>query len=92
MLLQLKNFAIPGSSFTKAKPQHGFLKVAKLATLRFIFLPFYSRWWIQQTSRKVFIFILSLYFAQLINVIFYYIYTTNSTASEVSCFFYYVCN
>lgn len=72
-----------GSSFTKAKPQHGFLKVARLATLRFIFLPFYSRWWIKQTSRTVFLFILSLYIAQLINIIVYYIYTAHST-TEVS--------
>ncbi|KAF2885534.1 hypothetical protein ILUMI_20684 [Ignelater luminosus] len=62
---------VRGSSFTKAKPKHGFITVAKLATLRFFLLPLYSKWWVQQTSGKVFILLLSLYLLQLFNVSIY---------------------
>ncbi|KAL1492158.1 hypothetical protein ABEB36_012646 [Hypothenemus hampei] len=66
---------VRGSSFTKAKPQHGFLKVAKMATLRCFFAPIYAKWWIRQTSYPFFFFILCLYFVQVMNVVIFYIYT-----------------
>ncbi|XP_023018004.2 putative homeodomain transcription factor [Leptinotarsa decemlineata] len=60
---------VRGSSFTKTKPKHGFIKVTQLATLRLMFLPLYRKWWIEQTSRYVFGISLILYFLQVINII-----------------------
>lgn len=34
---------VRGSSFTKAKPKHGIITVARLASLRFLLLPLYSK-------------------------------------------------
>nr|CAH7750437.1 unnamed protein product [Callosobruchus chinensis] len=69
---------VRGSSFTKAKPQHGFIKVTKLATLRCIFFPLYGRWWIKQTSNYVFIITLIAYIAEVINIKYYFnTYTSN---------------
>ncbi|XP_039290801.1 protein phtf [Nilaparvata lugens] len=58
---------VRGSAFTKAKPKHGLVKVTRLAICRLVFLPLYSRWWAQQTSPKIFGFLLVLYFLQLFN-------------------------
>lgn len=66
-----------GSSFTKAKPKHGFIKVSKLATLRCIFLPFYGMWWIKQTSRYIFIVGFILYTLLIINIFIYVWFTTS---------------
>ncbi|KRT81525.1 hypothetical protein AMK59_5142 [Oryctes borbonicus] len=62
---------IRGSSFTKAKPKHGFLTVAQLATLRLIFLPYYSKWLVRQISKKVYLTILTLYILEILSIILY---------------------
>lgn len=79
---------VRGSSFTKAKPQYGFFKVARMATLRSLFLPFYAKWWIHQTSVGFFTFIFCLYLVQLMNCIVYFLYSSRYTGSPtegVSC-------
>ncbi|KAK5650035.1 hypothetical protein RI129_001064 [Pyrocoelia pectoralis] len=62
---------VRGSSFTKAKPKHGIITVARLASLRFLLLPLYSKWWVEQTSGKIFLLLLSLYILQLFNIAVY---------------------
>uniref|UniRef100_A0A1Y1N4T8 PHTF1/2 N-terminal domain-containing protein n=1 Tax=Photinus pyralis TaxID=7054 RepID=A0A1Y1N4T8_PHOPY len=62
---------VRGSSFTKAKPKHGIITVVRLASLRFLLLPLYSKWWVQQTSGKIFLLLLSLYILQLFNIAVY---------------------
>lgn len=62
-----------GSSFPKAKPKHGLLTVACLAFQRLLFLPLYKKWWIQQTSYRIFVLFLLLYSLQAINIFLYYI-------------------
>lgn len=62
---------VRGSSFTKAKPKHGIITVARLASLRFLLLPLYSKWWVQQTSGRIFLLLLSLYVLQLFNIAVY---------------------
>lgn len=57
----------PGSTFPKAKPKQSLLTVLRLAVLRLIFLPLYAKWWVQQTSPKVFAFLLTLYLLQMFN-------------------------
>ncbi|XP_030758252.1 putative homeodomain transcription factor isoform X2 [Sitophilus oryzae] len=79
---------VRGSSFTKAKPQHGFFKVTRMATLRCLLMPFYAKWWIRQTSSGFFAFTLFLYLVQLENIAAYYIYTSrycDSSTEIVSC-------
>ncbi|KYM79292.1 Putative homeodomain transcription factor [Atta colombica] len=66
---------VRGSSFPKAKPKHGLLTVACLAFQRLLFLPLYKKWWIQQTSYRIFVLFLLLYSLQTINICLYYVYT-----------------
>lgn len=58
---------IPGSTFPKAKPKQSLVTVLYLSLLRFFLLPLYSRWWVKETSAKVFILLLSLYILQMTN-------------------------
>ncbi|XP_066262455.1 protein phtf isoform X2 [Euwallacea similis] len=79
---------VRGSSFTKAKPQHGFVKVTRMATSRWLFMPFYAKWWMRQTSAKFFTFILFLYLVQMLNIVsYFYIYTSSSQSviENISC-------
>lgn len=73
---------VRGSSFPKAKPKHGLLTVTRLATLRLFLLPAYSRWWIQQTSPRVFALLLLLYILQLFNMVLYYYYCTSHSEED----------
>lgn len=54
-----------GSTFPKAKPKQSLLTVLYLSILRYFFLPIYSRWWVKETSAKVFLLLLSLYLLQM---------------------------
>uniref|UniRef100_A0A1L8DI46 Putative homeodomain transcription factor n=2 Tax=Nyssomyia neivai TaxID=330878 RepID=A0A1L8DI46_9DIPT len=58
---------VRGSSFPKAKPKQSLLTVLRLAVLRLIFLPLYAKWWVEQTSPRVFALLLVLYVIQMIN-------------------------
>ncbi|XP_026478098.1 putative homeodomain transcription factor [Ctenocephalides felis] len=62
---------VRGSSFPKAKPKHGLVTVARLAILRLILLPIYSKWWVQQTSARIFGLLLALYGLQCVNLAVY---------------------
>lgn len=68
-LMLLLNIILPllGSSFPKAKPKQSLLTVFKLAISRFVFFPIYAKWWVEQTSPKIFTFLLLLYVLQMIN-------------------------
>ena len=72
-----------GSSFPKAKPKHGLSTVACLALQRLLFLPLYRKWWIQQTSLKIFILFLLLYSLQLINMSIYFCQMMKDNESDV---------
>ncbi|GAB0086776.1 Protein phtf [Sergentomyia squamirostris] len=56
---------VRGSSFPKAKPKQSLLTVIRLAILRLLFLPLYAKWWVEQTSPRVFAFLLGLYLMQM---------------------------
>ncbi|KAL3280311.1 hypothetical protein HHI36_017800 [Cryptolaemus montrouzieri] len=64
---------VRGSSFTKAKPQHGLVTVVKQATLRCILLPFYAKWWIRRTSKTEFGIFLFLYVLLWANISIYFV-------------------
>ncbi|XP_063243694.1 protein phtf isoform X2 [Bacillus rossius redtenbacheri] len=63
---------VRGSSFTKAKPKHGLMTVARLAVARLLLLPLHGRWWLQQTSARVFALLLLLYLLQALNALLYF--------------------
>ncbi|XP_058120630.1 protein phtf [Anopheles ziemanni] len=59
---------VRGSTFPKAKSKLSILTVLYLAALRFLLLPVYARWWVQQTSPGVFMLLLTLYLLQMLNL------------------------
>lgn len=75
---------VRGSSFPKAKPKQSLMTVLRLAVLRLIFLPLYSRWWVQQTSGKVFACFLLLYILKMVKwaIFSYYVHHKQSTSEE----------
>ncbi|XP_055601747.1 protein phtf isoform X4 [Uranotaenia lowii] len=89
--LQLKNTKLKtelidvdlvrGSTFPKAKSKLSILTVIYLAALRLLFLPIYAKWWVQQTSPRVFVLLLTLYLLQMINLGIYS-YNVNKNGAE----------
>ncbi|XP_053673192.1 protein phtf [Anopheles nili] len=59
---------VRGSTFPKAKSKLSILTVLYLAAVRFLLLPVYARWWVQQTSPGVFLLLLTLYLLQMLNL------------------------
>lgn len=58
---------VRGSTFPKAKPKQSLSTVIRLAILRYFLLPVYAKWWVQQTSHKIFGLLLFLYITQMIS-------------------------
>lgn len=85
---------VRGSSFPKAKPQQTLLTVLRLAVLRLIFLPIYARWWVQQTSRKIYGCFLVLYLLKMVKwgIFSYNVHRkstpANGTSESVSVFYF----
>ncbi|KAG4068371.1 hypothetical protein HA402_007891 [Bradysia odoriphaga] len=73
---------VRGSSYTKAKTKQNLFTVIRLAFIRFLLLPIYSQWWVQQTSRKIYNFLLTLYALQVFNF-GVYIYVTSSCEENI---------
>ncbi|XP_058829601.1 protein phtf isoform X2 [Topomyia yanbarensis] len=72
---------VRGSTFPKAKSKLSILTVIYLAAVRLLFLPIYARWWVQQTSPRVFFLLLSLYLLQMINLGIYS-YNVNKAGAD----------
>ncbi|XP_029734764.2 protein phtf isoform X3 [Aedes albopictus] len=72
---------VRGSTFPKAKSKLSILTVIYLAALRLLLLPIYARWWVQQTSPRVFVLLLALYLLQMINLGIYS-YNVNKTGAD----------
>lgn len=73
---------VRGSTFPKAKPKQSLLQVLYLSILRYIFLPLFSKWWVKETSAKVFVVLLSLYFLQMINWAIYSLHIRNLNEND----------
>ncbi|KAL4119238.1 hypothetical protein QTP88_012079 [Uroleucon formosanum] len=73
---------VRGSAFTKTKPKHGFFTVARLAIVRLLFLPCYYRWYIHQTSWRLFLSLLCLYVLELANILLFSYVTFVSTEED----------
>lgn len=55
---------IRGSTFAKAKPEIPWTSLTRKGLVRVVFFPFFSNWWIQVTSLKIFVWLLLLYLMQ----------------------------
>ncbi|KAK7091644.1 protein PHTF2-like [Littorina saxatilis] len=63
---------IRGSTFTKTKPQVPWIYITRKAIVRVLFFPFYYRWWVLQSSRKVYYILFTLYLLQVITALIYF--------------------
>ena len=53
-----------GSAFAKAKPESPWTSLTRKGLVRVVCFPFFYRWWIQVTSRTIFLLLLALYLLQ----------------------------
>ncbi|CAM2107243.1 protein PHTF1 isoform X1 [Caretta caretta] len=73
---------IRGSTFAKAKPEIPWTSLTRKGIVRVVFFPLFSRWWIQVTSQRIFMWLLVLYLMQVIAVMLYFMIPVAS-ASEI---------
>jgi hypothetical protein len=73
---------VRGSTFPKAKPKQSLNRVLYLSVLRYFFLPLYARWWVKETSAKVFVLLFSLYLLQMINFAIYSLHVRGSNDDD----------
>ncbi|CAH2220785.1 homeodomain transcription factor 1 isoform X1 [Pelobates cultripes] len=62
---------VRGSTFAKAKPESPWTSLTRKGLVRVVFLPLFSKWWMQVTSPGVFIWLLALYIMQVSAVVLY---------------------
>uniref|UniRef100_A0A8C9VNE8 Putative homeodomain transcription factor 2 n=1 Tax=Scleropages formosus TaxID=113540 RepID=A0A8C9VNE8_SCLFO len=60
-----------GSAFAKAKPESPWTSLTRKGIVRVVFFPFFFRWWIQVTSRAIFILLLLIYLLQGVAVVLF---------------------
>ncbi|KAM4570017.1 protein PHTF2 isoform 2-T2 [Odontesthes bonariensis] len=64
---------VRGSAFAKAKPESPWTSLTRKGIVRVVFFPFFYRWWIQVTSRAIFLLLLALYLLQVAAAVLYVI-------------------
>ncbi|XP_010783871.1 putative homeodomain transcription factor 2 isoform X2 [Notothenia coriiceps] len=62
-----------GSAFAKAKPESPWTSLTRKGLVRVVCFPFFYRWWIQVTSRTIFLLLLALYLLQAAAAVLYVI-------------------
>ncbi|CAL9683241.1 unnamed protein product [Knipowitschia caucasica] len=62
---------VRGSAFAKAKPESPWTSLTRKGIVRVVFFPFFYKWWIQVTSRGIFLLLLALYLLQVAAAILY---------------------
>ncbi|XP_077565989.1 protein PHTF2 isoform X1 [Stigmatopora nigra] len=62
---------VRGSAFAKAKPDSPWTSLTRKGIVRVVFFPFFYRWWIQVTSRAIFLLLLALYMLQVAAALLY---------------------
>uniref|UniRef100_A0A6D2WCV7 Putative homeodomain transcription factor 2 n=1 Tax=Takifugu rubripes TaxID=31033 RepID=A0A6D2WCV7_TAKRU len=62
---------VRGSAFAKAKPESPWTSLTRKGIVRAVFFPFFYRWWIQVTSRAIFLLLLALYLLQVVAAVLY---------------------
>uniref|UniRef100_A0A4W4H088 PHTF1/2 N-terminal domain-containing protein n=1 Tax=Electrophorus electricus TaxID=8005 RepID=A0A4W4H088_ELEEL len=56
---------VRGSAFAKAKPESPWTSLTRKGIVRVVLFPFFFRWWIQVSSKAIFLLLLSLYLLQV---------------------------
>ncbi|XP_051824555.1 protein PHTF1-like [Antechinus flavipes] len=64
---------IRGSTFAKDKPEIPWTSLTREGIIRVICFPFFSEWWIQVTSFRIFFWLLLLYLMQVTAIVLYFI-------------------
>ncbi|XP_063153483.1 protein PHTF1 isoform X2 [Candoia aspera] len=62
---------IRGSTFAKAKPEIPWTSLTRKGIVRVVLFPFFSHWWIQVTSWRIFMWLLVLYLLQVVAIMLY---------------------
>nr|DBA31347.1 TPA: hypothetical protein GDO54_007212 [Pyxicephalus adspersus] len=62
---------VRGSAFAKAKPESPWTSLTRKGIVRVVFFPFFFRWWLQVTSKVIFLWLLLLYLLQVVSVVLY---------------------
>ncbi|KAM8909799.1 protein PHTF2 isoform 3-T4 [Spinachia spinachia] len=62
---------VRGSAFAKAKPESPWTSLTRKGIVRVVFFPFFYQWWIQVTSRTIFLLLLVLYLLQVAAAVLY---------------------
>ncbi|XP_029317758.1 putative homeodomain transcription factor 2 isoform X3 [Cottoperca gobio] len=62
---------VRGSAFAKAKPESPWTSLTRKGIVRVVCFPFFYRWWIQVTSRTIFLLLLALYLLQAAATVLY---------------------
>ncbi|CAD5125645.1 DgyrCDS13847 [Dimorphilus gyrociliatus] len=73
---------VRGSTFSKAKPQHGWFSITKNAMLHLMLLPLYYNWWKKQTSAWFTKLLVFLYILQLSAFIIFFTDENGTTNKE----------
>ncbi|TSX44507.1 putative homeodomain transcription factor 2 [Bagarius yarrelli] len=63
---------VRGSAFAKAKPESPWTSLARKGIVRVVLFPFFFKWWIQVTSRSIFLLLLSLYLLQVLATVLFF--------------------
>ncbi|KAG7455835.1 hypothetical protein MATL_G00245130 [Megalops atlanticus] len=63
---------VRGSAFAKAKPESPWTSLTRKGIVRVVFFPFFFRWWIQVTSRAIFLLLFILYLLQVIAAVLFF--------------------
>uniref|UniRef100_A0A8B9JR22 Putative homeodomain transcription factor 2 n=1 Tax=Astyanax mexicanus TaxID=7994 RepID=A0A8B9JR22_ASTMX len=59
-------------SFAKAKPESPWTSLTRKGIVRVVLFPFFFRWWIQVTSKAIFLLLLSLYLLQVAAAVLFF--------------------
>ncbi|XP_076862572.1 protein PHTF2 isoform X3 [Brachyhypopomus gauderio] len=62
---------VRGSAFAKAKPESPWTSLTRKGIVRVVLFPFFFRWWIQVTSKAIFLLLLTLYVLQVAAAVFF---------------------
>ncbi|XP_037398654.1 putative homeodomain transcription factor 2 isoform X3 [Pygocentrus nattereri] len=63
---------VRGSAFAKAKPESPWTSLTRKGIVRVVLFPFFFRWWIQVTSKAIFLLLLSLYLLQVAAAVLFF--------------------
>ncbi|XP_015208134.1 protein PHTF2 isoform X2 [Lepisosteus oculatus] len=63
---------VRGSAFAKAKPESPWTSLTRKGIVRVVFFPFFFRWWIQVTSKAIFLLLLFLYLLQVAAAVLFF--------------------